>query len=719
MHHLKGLVRRVCHPLVKQLEADCTSTSAHVAYECVRDVVLIDACGERVPERVIEVPKLLKLLEDSPPDSTSTFLKEINELSGVKPTLRDDLPVLYVKGTAGGASKELQLRQQTVLARLEGKLRLTACTRISQESVETLVSDFSSEPAPRSVPLLRGLMHALCTSHPDIALAATLSGGPANAFQCGAALALAKATHMDKEDDVEALLGKFEASDTMLPASQTGATHFISRLAADAESSRLSSVLSLCHRYRVDPAVVFPTNASAVQKWASLFLPSDALPMERRAIILDLVSRRRLLPRRLSLNALSAWCGSDLERDWVLSAVGDVTAAQGDDLSDEVYRKASLTLLLKDPQRNLVDHQLLHQYSYFLDRGEFSPHSTSFASFVDECGECHEPSQRPQTLSFTMKAPPAGQSIRTALKALAPASAFWSSLLLSTSSFQLWTAPYNEVRVQVMLPTQHECVTAARCSLSTSTAPIFSTLYEDDDVLIIDKPAGVATTRHCLAGTQGQDPHLTDVLSLIIEQPAYRPLTSLLRQGLVHRLDADTSGCLLIAKSNEAVASLRHQFGSSGAFSLFNKRYVCICVVLEEDLRRVSLTGLTRDPQDPKIVTKYRILRFFPKQRMALVECSLQQGKKHQIRRHLATAGLPLAADVVHGGASCIQPFIQRTALHAASLSFMHPRSAETICVLAPLPYDFRHAIDALESLNSRRPNGARAISEGSSGRKQ
>ncbi|RNF27695.1 putative RNA pseudouridylate synthase [Trypanosoma conorhini] len=117
---------------------------------------------------------------------------------------------------------------------------------------------------------------------------------------------------------------------------------------------------------------------------------------------------------------------------------------------------------------------------------------------------------------------------------------------------------------------------------------------------------------------------------------------------------------------------------------------------MEPELRRVPLRGVLRDPLDVKISTKYRVVRFFRRSRVALLECRIQQGKRHQIRRHLAAAGLPILQDVEHGGAACSTPLIDRVALHAAALTLVHPRTAEVVAFAAPMARDFTEAIRQL-----------------------
>ncbi|CCW64406.1 unnamed protein product [Phytomonas sp. EM1] len=300
-----------------------------------------------------------------------------------------------------------------------------------------------------------------------------------------------------------------------------------------------------------------------------------------------------------------------------------------------------------------------------------------------------------------MPAPKPGKDGRLydALKDLAPLCAFWGALLeYFPERVRVFTAPYGDVRVEVDLPRTHECVLAATsASAGEFEYPSLPVLFEDEELIVVDKPAGLATSRHalsCTAAGEGGE-RVVDVLSLLLRARG-EDFGKGFRQGQVHRLDTETSGCLILAKTPTAASSLRYQMGSAAAFDERHKRYLALCVVVEPQLTRLPLHGELRDRSDAKIRTRYRIVKFFPSSRVALVECRIEQGKKHQIRRHLASAGMPIVGDLVHGGAACIRPFINRVALHARSISFVHPRTAEKVCVAAPLPDDFQRALQIL-----------------------
>lgn len=516
--------------------------------------------------------------------------------------------------------------------------------------------------------------------------------------------------------------------------------------------AQLRDGLRLCERGNMDPAVVYAHDAHAIQRWCDGFLVPSMFAHERAEALRAVVQQRRLLPRRVALEAMSVWCLSHLERLWMAAAASSVTRRESADEEEggghqtaTAWSRAVTALALNDTRRTLVDGGLLHNYAELLRCGELSvdDSNSSFVAFVESCGECHTAAERPPQVCFTMlmcpptettnesfasagRSAPQHGSLSSCMKevhaastgdtsclsatlyerllALAPESAYWRTLLRHRSDHvAVYTAPCGDIRVTVTLPREHECVrSAATHTVDMSVLPI---LYEDEEVVVVNKPAGLATARHALSVTELGCP-VTDVVSMMMMRrrrceaeasasvqwsPPHVP-----REGQVHRLDVGTSGCLLMAKTALAMDSLRHQMGTSAAFSHRGKVYLALCVVLEPHLEQIPMHGLLHDAQDSKIVTHYRILEFYRRARVAWVECRIEQGKRHQIRRHLAAAGMPVMGDVEHGGAGCCRPLISRVALHARSLTFVHPRRDEGMTVCAPLPEDMAHALTVL-----------------------
>eukprot|EP00796_Vickermania_ingenoplastis_P005469 gene5469-3943_t len=722
MHHLRGLLRKPSEKLLRKFEVTVASRkSVPLLKDCFTAARFVDSEGSVTNIQLLRVPSLLQLLDKVPLSDGKEVLREAVKVCsnckdghqcGTDPET-DEEPALYVKSSASEAGAEAVHRQLQLLYRLEGKLCASheeEVERISEKILEEckqgIVSQFTSA-------LFRGLLQELSLKDPKAALSLVLAAGDRLPI-CGAAAPLAELVNLSSDDAICTFFKTFAPMDAVLSASQTAATSLAVRVRKELSgASELGStcpskteLIRYCQEYRVDPGTVFPADAYAIQQWASGFFSPEALPCERRKSIIKVVKERNLLPRRTSMNALSVWCGSDLEKEWTAhfltseSPLVKTVGCKVADISSTIARRSSMALVMKDPQRNLVDNRLLRFYQQCLERGDISAEDRSFSSFMDACGECHEEDELPEVIRFTIAAPlDRLTTVGEALVNLAPRSSYWTSLLQHRpAAIHLHIAPFNEVRVEVYLPRQHECVAVAKDLAEQHLIPPLDIVWEDEELLVISKPPGLATTRHALSCTQASDATLTDMISILLVH-RYDSLAPLPRNGLVHRLDSETSGCVVVAKTERAMVSLRHQFGTNASFSLFTKSYVALCVALEENLENIPLSGTLKDPSDPKVVTTYTILRFFAKSRIAVVECQLQQGKKHQVRRHLAAVGLPLVGDVVHGGAACIQACISRTALHAASVSFLHPCHAEVVSFTAPLPSDFLTAFQLLEKM--------------------
>ena len=255
----------------------------------------------------------------------------------------------------------------------------------------------------------------------------------------------------------------------------------------------------------------------------------------------------------------------------------------------------------------------------------------------------------------------------------------------------------EEIRVDVPLPEPDAAV--------AQDLPL-SVLHEDPDLLVLDKAAGMVV--HPARGA----PHSTVVNALLFRlrrgADAGPP-----RLGLVHRLDRDTSGCLAVARTEAALASLQAQFKARTV----EKVYVAICHGVPAAGRadtpygrhprdRTRFTGRVRSGR--RAVTEWKVLEAFPG--AALLEVRLQTGRTHQIRVHLAEAGHPLLADAVYGGrrrearlpasapARLAAEALGRQALHASRLSLDHPRSGKRMRFEAPLPADLSRALALLRA---------------------
>jgi 23S rRNA pseudouridine1911/1915/1917 synthase len=234
-------------------------------------------------------------------------------------------------------------------------------------------------------------------------------------------------------------------------------------------------------------------------------------------------------------------------------------------------------------------------------------------------------------------------------------------------------------------------------------------LHEDADVVVLDKAAGVVV--HPAAGVHEG----TLVNALLFHVKDLGGIGGELRPGIVHRLDRETSGCLVVAKHETALATLQRAFKERTV----EKRYIALCHGAPAADAFTLDTPYGRHPTDRKrftgrkpvgpsrrAVSHVRVLERFAG--AALVEVELETGRTHQIRVHLAEAGHPLLADAVYGGTrreARLAPgdpvrraaaAIGRQALHARFLSFPHPRTGAPLAFEAPIPADFAAALAVL-----------------------
>jgi 23S rRNA pseudouridine1911/1915/1917 synthase len=229
-------------------------------------------------------------------------------------------------------------------------------------------------------------------------------------------------------------------------------------------------------------------------------------------------------------------------------------------------------------------------------------------------------------------------------------------------------------------------------------------LHEDPDLLVLDKQAGMVV--HPARGS----PHSTVVNALLHRLGS--DAASGGRLGLVHRLDKDTSGCLVVARSDEALAALQAQFQGRTV----EKTYLALVHGRLADEGRLE-TPYGRHPRDRKrftgrsgtrkAVTEWRVVERFG-DRATLAEVRIHTGRTHQIRVHLSESGHPVLADASYGGARrearlpAGDPLrraaeaVGRQALHAWRLAFRHPRTGRLRRFEAPLPEDIQAAVDLL-----------------------
>jgi len=232
-------------------------------------------------------------------------------------------------------------------------------------------------------------------------------------------------------------------------------------------------------------------------------------------------------------------------------------------------------------------------------------------------------------------------------------------------------------------------------------------LYEDDDVIGINKPAGM--TVHAGAG----NPHGTLVNALLGRGLDLSKADDPLRPGIVHRLDKETSGVLLVAKNDFAHARLADSFRDRTV----QKTYIALVQgVLAEDRGRIELP-IARDPNHRTRMTADRA-GLLPDSRPArtdwrvrarigpstLLEIRLHTGRTHQIRVHFSALGHPVVGDTLYGADSELHvghasmPVLPRNFLHAVKIVFAQPRSGKSIALIARLPGELRDYLQALAS---------------------
>lgn len=223
-----------------------------------------------------------------------------------------------------------------------------------------------------------------------------------------------------------------------------------------------------------------------------------------------------------------------------------------------------------------------------------------------------------------------------------------------------------------------------------------SILYEDADVLVVDKPKGMVV--HPAAG------HYSGTLVNAVMYHCKGELSGIngvLRPGIVHRIDRDTTGSIIICKNDMAHNEIARQLKEHS----INRRYRAIVTGVLKDEEGTIEGAIGRDKKDRKkmaitadgkpAVTHYRVLQRF--KHYTYVECVLETGRTHQIRVHMASIGHPLLGDEVYGRRSDKYK-CEGQCLHAMTLGFHHPRTGEYIEVNAPLPPYFEHLLAVLES---------------------
>lgn len=249
-------------------------------------------------------------------------------------------------------------------------------------------------------------------------------------------------------------------------------------------------------------------------------------------------------------------------------------------------------------------------------------------------------------------------------------------------------------------------------------------VYEDDDLLVLDKPALLPT---CPDPLNSDAPSLMTLLHQEIARGArwavQRQLTYLANS---HRLDAGTSGVLLLAKNKNALCVLNDQFGSGKPLQI----HLALAQGCPTQKAFASTEKLAPHPKYPgrvrvdprhgkKSITEFEVTHAFDG--YCLLRCRLQTSRSHQVRVHLQNLGFPVVGDTLYGGHPLLlsrlksgyrlkpgateRPLMQRSALHAQRLDVIHPGTLKPLSFVAPLPDDFVLALKYLHKLAAGEPS--------------
>jgi 23S rRNA pseudouridine1911/1915/1917 synthase len=230
-------------------------------------------------------------------------------------------------------------------------------------------------------------------------------------------------------------------------------------------------------------------------------------------------------------------------------------------------------------------------------------------------------------------------------------------------------------------------------------------IFEDDHLLLVDKPTGLVV--HPAAGNFDGT-----LVNALLHHCAGRlsGIGGVARPGIVHRIDKDTSGLLVVAKTDRAHEGLAAQFARHS----IDRRYIAVVSGLPKTSKGTIDAALARSPQNRKkiaivaadrgkrAVTHWTLVE--PLKQAALIECRLETGRTHQIRVHMGSINHPLVGDPVYGRpreahkAILKQLNFTRQALHAGFLGFNHPISGEVLNFQSPIPSDIQQLLSALRA---------------------
>jgi 23S rRNA pseudouridine1911/1915/1917 synthase len=229
----------------------------------------------------------------------------------------------------------------------------------------------------------------------------------------------------------------------------------------------------------------------------------------------------------------------------------------------------------------------------------------------------------------------------------------------------------------------------ADASVAADESVEFAVVYEDDDVVVVDKPAGLVV--HPGAGNQRG----TLVHGLVARYPEVASVGEPARPGIVHRLDKETSGLLVVARTEHASAALVAQLAARAV----GRTYLALVWGIPDASVGLIDAPIGRSRREPTRMavaadgrtarTRYEIVgTYVDPAALALLRCKLETGRTHQIRVHLAAIDHPVVGDARYGGKHQPLADVPRFFLHAANLTFVHPTSSAPLSFTSPLPAD-------------------------------
>ena len=265
------------------------------------------------------------------------------------------------------------------------------------------------------------------------------------------------------------------------------------------------------------------------------------------------------------------------------------------------------------------------------------------------------------------------------------------------------TAAKASQRVEAGQQIEIDIPETSPASLESQDLPL-AILHSDDDIVVIDKPAGLVV--HPAAGHQDG----TLVNALLFHVTGLSGIGGEIRPGIVHRLDKDTSGVMVIAKNDDAHRKLTAAWNSDAV----RKEYLAVVYGTPSSDGGTVDAPVGRDPRDRKrmavveggrrAITEYELIERL--RHTSLVRCRLRTGRTHQIRVHMKHLGHPIVGDPAYSGPQWrgipdkrlqrLLASLGRQALHAARITFPHPRDGQPVTFEAPLPEDMRELVEAL-----------------------